>query len=183
MDQSRPVVELGERTLRLARRRLDRLAAPVAVLTVHHDGSPHGTTVGTLTRVSHRPLMVAAALKEGSQLVRAATAEGRFAVNVLAGEQDAVARRFACPDRPRGAEQFAALGWRPDPYSGAPLLDGALAHYACRLAGLHVLGDHEVLLGRVVRVSRGEGGGPLLSYRGGLYAAALRRTAGAEPTP
>jgi flavin reductase (DIM6/NTAB) family NADH-FMN oxidoreductase RutF len=161
---------------------LDQLAAPVAVLTVRHQGRSHGTTVSTLTRVSHRPLLVGAALRAGSVFSGLASAEGRFAVSVLGGDQGAVARWFASSARPHDAEQFAAVDWHPDPYTDAPLLDGALAHYACRLFDSHVVGDHEVLLGQVVRVDGGDGD-PLLSYAGGLFAGALHLAAGQGRVP
>ncbi|MFI6347306.1 flavin reductase family protein [Streptomyces sp. NPDC050560] len=158
------------------------LAAPVAVLTAHHDGHEHGTTVSTLTRVSHRPLLIAAALRAGSVLAGLAAAEGRFAVNVLGGGQADLARWFASSNRPYGSLQFATVDWRPDPYTGAPLLDGALAHFACRLSGTCVVGDHEVVLGHVVRVDRG-GGAPLLSYAGELCAGDLRPAAAGPKSP
>ncbi|WP_053084702.1 flavin reductase family protein [Streptomyces viridochromogenes] len=146
------------------------LAAPVTVLTVCHDGRVHGTTVSALTTVSRTPLLLTASLREGSDLAQLALAEGRFAVNVLSGGQRAVARRFADRDRPAGAAQFEGFAWRTDRYSGAPLLDGALAHYACRVRGSFLVGDHEVLLGLVVRADAGLSGLPLLSYDGELLA-------------
>ncbi|MEY9988222.1 flavin reductase (DIM6/NTAB) family NADH-FMN oxidoreductase RutF [Streptomyces sp. V4I8] len=152
------------------------LAAPVAVLTVHHDGHSHGTTVSSLARVSHRPLLVAAALRAGSVLASLAAAEGRFAVNVLGSTQVSLARWFASAARLRGTGQFAALDCHRDPYTGAPLFEGALAHFACRLSGSHVVGDHEVLVGRVVHADTG-GGTPLLSYAGELCAGELRPSA------
>ncbi|MFJ8781197.1 flavin reductase family protein [Streptomyces sp. NPDC102476] len=162
------------------------LAAPVAVLTVHHDGREHGTTVSTVTRVSHRPLLIAAALRPGSVLAGLAASEGRFTVNMLGSGQADLARWFASAGRPQGSVQFAAVDCHPDPYTRAPLLDGALAHFACRLSGSCVVGDHEVVLGHVVRVDRGEGE-PLLSYAGELCAGDLRPAAsdrpGETPTP
>lgn len=149
-----------------------RLAAPVTVLTVCHAGQVHGTTVSALTQVSRAPVLVAAGLEEGSHLAHLALAEGRFAVNVLSGGQSALAGRFADPSRPPGAAQFDGLARRRDPYSGAPLLEGALAHYACRVRGSFLVGDHEVLLGLVVRADGGPPGVPLLSYDGELCAGA-----------
>jgi len=147
-----------------------RLAAPVTVLTVRHDGRVHGTTVSALTTVSRTPLLLTASLREGSEFAQLALAEGRFTVNVLNGGQRAVARRFADRDRAAGAAQFEGFAWHPDHYSGAPLLDGALAHYACRVHGNFLVGDHEVLLGLVVRAEAGRSGLPLLSYDGELCA-------------
>ncbi|ABW15108.1 flavin reductase domain protein FMN-binding [Parafrankia sp. EAN1pec] len=151
---------------------LRHLAAPVAVLTVCHEGSSHGTTVSALVRVSQSPLLLGACLRAGSELAGLAVADGRFVVNVLGGAQTALARRFADRSRPAGVAQFAGTGWHPDSYSAAPLLDGALAHYVCRVSGCFVIGDHEVLLGQVVRATSSDGQ-PLLSYAGGLFSGVL----------
>jgi flavin reductase (DIM6/NTAB) family NADH-FMN oxidoreductase RutF len=160
---------------------LRRLTGPVAVLTVNHAGRLHGTTVSTAATVSHRPLLLAASLRSGSVLARLAVAEGRFSVNVLCGRQAHTARWFADGDRPDGEAQFADVPWRRDPYTSAPLLEGALGHYSCRVAGEAVVGDHEVLIGRVVRAAAGEGE-PLLSFAGGLFAPALEAPYGVEET-
>ncbi|MFF2026291.1 flavin reductase family protein [Streptomyces sp. NPDC058171] len=158
---------------RLRRRRaLYQLAAPVAVLTVRHGEVLHGTTVSTVTTVSREPLLLATCLRRGSQFADLAVAAGRYAVNVLTAEQAHLARYFADSSRPGGATQFAGLEWEPGPYAHAPLLDGALAHYTCRLFGSTPLGGQEVLIGHVTHAVVGAGD-PLLSYTGGLFSGPL----------
>ncbi|MCH0540957.1 flavin reductase [Streptomyces sp. MUM 203J] len=154
------------------RRALYHLASPVSVLTVAHAGVLHGTTASTVTLVSRVPLLIGVVLREGSSFARLATAEGRFAVNVLRAEQAGLARWFADGSRPDGGAQFADVAWTADSYAHAPLLAGALAHYTCRFHGVRRTGDGEVLLGYVVRATADEGA-PLLSYAGGLFAATL----------
>jgi len=173
----RPAADPAER-----RRALRHLASPVSVLTVSHSDRLHGTTVSTVTTVSLSPLILGVCLKGGSVFAELAAAEGRFSVNVLGGTQGSVARWFADSSRPDGAEQFAGLPWHADPYGRAPLLEGALAHYTCRLVGSTVVGDHEVLLGRVVHAVTGDGD-PLLSFAGGLFAGALNPVAPRNDTP
>ncbi|MGI5136419.1 MULTISPECIES: flavin reductase family protein [unclassified Streptomyces] len=153
-------------------RALRRLAVPVSVLTAVHEGRRHGTTVSTVTRISRRPQVLGACLKPGSVLAGLATAEGRFAVNVLSSEQDRLARYFAESSRPDGAAQFQGIDWHPAAYSEAPLFPGALAHYDCRVVGRFQVGDHEVLLGAVVNADTGEGD-PLISYTGEMFAGTL----------
>ncbi|MGX1544227.1 flavin reductase family protein [Streptomyces adustus] len=144
-----------------------RLATPVSVLTVSHEGRLHGTTASTTTLVSTRPLILGTSLRAGSVLGELAIAAGWFTVNVLGGGQAELARWFADGSRPPGAAQFDGFAWRPDPLTTAPLLEGTLAHYSCRGAGRIAVGDHEVLLGRVVESDTGSGD-PLLSFAGGL---------------
>ncbi|MBB1253521.1 flavin reductase family protein [Streptomyces alkaliterrae] len=159
---------------------LRSIASGVAVLTARSGERLHGTTVSTLTSVSRDPLIVGVCLRPGSVLAELAQQEGRFAVNVLGSEQAALARWFADSARPKGRAQFDGLDWSPGADhadGGAPLLGGAVAHLSCRLAGCVPVGDHEVLLGRVVAAAA-QGGEPLLSYAGGLHAPVLR-----EPPP
>lgn len=155
------------------RRALYHLASPVSVLTTGPEDRMHGTTASTVTLVSREPLLVGVVLRAGSSFARRAAAEGRFAINVLAGGQADVARRFADRARPDGSAQFAGLAWTADPYAHAPLIAGALAHYTCRFHSAHPAGDSELLLGHVVRATADEGL-PLFSYAGGLYAGSLR---------
>nr|WSW64749.1 flavin reductase family protein [Streptomyces sp. NBC_00995]WSW71204.1 flavin reductase family protein [Streptomyces sp. NBC_00995] len=144
-----------------------RLAGPVSILTVRHESRVHGTTASTTTLVSTRPLILATSLRAGSVLGELAIEAGWFSVNVLGGGQAELARWFADSRRPPDVGQFAGLAWRPDPLTAAPLLEGTLAHYSCRGAGRFVVGDHEVLLGRVVECDTGSGD-PLLSFAGDL---------------
>ncbi|WP_051966114.1 flavin reductase family protein [Kitasatospora mediocidica] len=160
------------------RRALKQLASPVSILTVRHGDRLHGTTVSTVTTVSQSPLILGACLKGGSILAELAVAEGRFAVNVLGGEQGQTARWFADSSRPDGIEQFDGIGWRAADYAAAPLLDGALAHYDCRVVACYRVGDHEVLLGAVVHATAVDGA-PLLSFAGGLFAGPLPPAAAA----
>jgi flavin reductase (DIM6/NTAB) family NADH-FMN oxidoreductase RutF len=153
-------------------RAMRRLATPVSVITADHEGRRHGTTVSTVTRISRRPQVLGVCLKPDSVLAKLATAEGRFAVNVLSGEQAGLARHFAESSRPDGAAQFRGIDWRPATYSGAPLFHGALAHYDCRVVGRFQVGDHEVLLGAVVHADLADGD-PLISSSGEIYAGKL----------
>ena len=158
---------------RLRRQALYHLASPVSVLTVRTgDGQLHGTTASTVTLVSREPLLLGVCLRAGSQFARLAVQEGRFAVNVLSAGQADLATHFATSGRRDGAAQFAHTGWSAALYAGAPLLDGALAHYDCRVHGTHPLGDGLVLVGQVVHATASQEA-PLFSYTGGLFAGTL----------
>ncbi|MEV5177118.1 flavin reductase family protein [Streptomyces flaveolus] len=158
---------------RIARRRaLYHLTAPVAVLTVRHGSQLHGTTVSALGTVSREPLLLGACLRTGSQFAALAAEAGRYTVNVLAADQAELARYFSDGSRPAGAAQFAPWAWTADPYAHAPRLEGALAHYTCRLAGQTRTGDHSLLVGLVTHAAVGRGE-PLISYTGGLFTGPL----------
>ncbi|MFJ9343573.1 flavin reductase family protein [Streptomyces sp. NPDC101733] len=154
------------------RQALYHLASPVSVLTVNNAGRLHGTTASTVTLVSREPLLVGVVLRAGSSFGGLAVAEGRFVINVLGAEQAHLAQWFADSARPDGGAQFDGTDWTSDPYAKAPLLDGAIGHYTCRVHSRHPAGDGELLLGYVVRAGA-EAGTPLFSYAGGLFGGAL----------
>ena len=87
-----------------------------------------------------------------------------FVVNVLASDQEALARRFS----DKHEDRFDGVGYHLSP-EGLVLLDGALAHFVCAREATYPAGDHTIVLGRVVGGTTHEGH-PLLYYRGG-YAA------------
>lgn len=146
---------------------LCRLASGVCVLTARHQGRMHGTTVSTVTAVSHTPPLLGACLRPGSVLRELAVAEGAFAVSVLSAAQARLARWFADPGRPTGAAQFAKVLWTPA-RGGAPLLHGAVAQFECRVGGCAQVGDHDVLLGRVLHAVQGTDT-PLIGFDGLLH--------------
>jgi 3-hydroxy-9,10-secoandrosta-1,3,5(10)-triene-9,17-dione monooxygenase reductase component len=84
-------------------------------------------------------------------------------VNVLAEDQEELCRAFAAS----GTDKFAGVGWAPGPFTGAPILTGALAWVECRLEQLFDGGDHAIAVGRVLDLQTHEGR-PLLFYRGGF---------------
>lgn len=157
---------------RQRREAVGRLATPVSVLTVRHGEQVHGSTISKVISVSNSPLIIGACLRAGSVLAELAVAAGRFAVNVLDGEQTRTAHWFANSSRPDGVRQFDDIGWQAARYSAAPLLDDALAHLDCRVTGCYRVGDHEVLLGVVAHADAVDGA-PLLSFAGGLFTGPL----------
>ncbi len=82
----------------------------------------------------------------------------RFAVSVLAEDQEALARRFAS----RSADRFAGVAWHART-GEPPLLDGAIAHFLCTKTTDYRVGDHELFVGRVDE-ARFHPGQPLLFF-------------------
>jgi flavin reductase (DIM6/NTAB) family NADH-FMN oxidoreductase RutF len=167
------------------RKVLGRFSTGVTVVTADA-GTPCGMTANAFTSVSLDPPSVLVCISRGA-LYRAARASGRFAVSVLAADQEDVARYFADHSRPRGAAEFDAVGWLPAPLSGTPVLKGALAWLDCAVTDSFDGGDHEILLGEVLSsgladgLSAGDGTArdALVFFCGGFH----RLAAGDRPTP
>ena len=98
---------------------------------------------------------------KGSRSWAAIERTGKFAVNVLAEEQQAVCARFGS----REPDKFAGIDWTPSPL-GSPIIDKSLAHIDCTVETVHDGGDHYVVFGRVSSMSEIKTERPLLFYRG-----------------
>src|SRR3954471_15497917 len=114
-----PVVDAGR-----FRRVLGRHAAGVVVVT---GPGPTGLTATSLTSVSLDPPLVSFCVDRSSTTWPDLRTAEVFAVNVLGGDQAAIATRFAR----RGVDRFGPpTRWRPGPY-GVPILAGITAHLLC----------------------------------------------------
>jgi len=145
---------------------LGHFPSGVTVVTALTVRGPVGLSVGSFTSVSLDPPLVGflPALSSSSwPLIRDT---GSFCVNVLAEDQEDMARLFAT----RGADRFTGRGWRAAPHSGAPILDGVLAWVDCDVEGVSEAGDHHFVLGRVRRLGVTGEGRPLVFFRGGYRA-------------
>ncbi len=141
---------------------LGHFASGVTVVTAMEE-RPLGFTCQAFAALSlDPPLVLLAPAKSSTSWPKIAQA-GAFCVNILASDQEALARSFSVS----GGDKFEGVGWRPGAFTGAPLLDGALAWAECQLGEIHDSGDHEVVTGRVAALGVGSGE-PLLFYRGGF---------------
>jgi 3-hydroxy-9,10-secoandrosta-1,3,5(10)-triene-9,17-dione monooxygenase reductase component len=141
---------------------LGHFASGVTVVTAAAD-VPVGFTCQAFAALSLEPPMVLLAPSKSSTSWPRIAAAGAFCVNILASDQEALARSFSVS----GGDKFAGVAWAPAPLTGAPLLDGVIAWAECRLGQIHDSGDHELVTGHVVSLGIGSGL-PLLFYRGGF---------------
>lgn len=49
--------------------------------------------------------------------------------------------------------------------TGAPILPGCLAYLDCKVENRYPAGDHDILVGRVVKYAHADNASPLLYYR------------------
>lgn len=132
------------------------------VTTVTDTGEPVGFTANSFTSVSlDPPLLLVCPGRHMNSFVTFAACD-RFAVNVLAEGQEAVANTFAAYQ----GDRFAEVAWRPDG-GGLPLIDGAAARFSCRTFKTVDAGDHVILIGEIVDFAHAGGRG--LGYAAGRY--------------
>mgnify|MGYP001184941144 CR=1 FL=1 len=119
----------------------------VIATTIDAGGAAHGFTASTFVPLSVEPPMVLVCLNRSAQCYDAFLSSPRFAVSVLRPQHREIALRFAT----RGADKFADAPFVGTP-EGAPLLEGALAHFECSTTARHPGGDHIILTGLVERM-------------------------------
>ena len=142
---------------------LGHFCTGVTVVTGLFEGEPVGFTVQSFTSVSLDPPLVVVCPARTSTTWPRLRSVGTFCANVLATDQETLARSFAT----RGEGRFRGVGWSPSSTTGSPVLDGGLAWIDCRIEAEHDGGDHLIAVARVLDLGVRDGGRPLLFYRGG----------------
>src|SRR5262249_58132049 len=94
------------------RRALGHFATGVTVVaTVDDDGRPTGLTANAVSSVSLDPPLVLVCVSQHAHCYSCFRPGGKFAVNILASDQEALARRFASSSL-TGAQKFEGVGYR-----------------------------------------------------------------------
>ena len=119
-----------------------------------------GFTANSFNSVSLEPPLVSWCLAGDATTLPAFQRSARYAISVLGAGQAALALRFARPHADRFEGVPFRLGW-----SGAPLIEGAVAWFECRHHARHTAGDHTLFVGEVVRCARDPAPG-LVFHRG-----------------
>jgi len=140
------------------RHALGRFATGVTVVTVQHEGRPHGITANSFVSVSLDPPLVLVSLHNRSFMHRVLPKIGRFGISVLGHDQEPLSNHFAGRTVPDLHVRFTAR-------SGLPLIDGAVAYFIVQLADLHTAGDHTLYISRVEHFEWNDDK-PLLFYAG-----------------
>lgn len=140
----------------------------ICVVTIEHEGTRTGLTVGSLVSLSLEPPLVGFALGHQAQLHELLRGAGEFGVSLLAAEQEALAQHFARSVPPIAL--WTGIELRDD-VDGPPLLARALGWLRCRLQAEHPAGDHTIFVGEVVWSDIGSRDPALVYVRHGYSAA------------
>lgn len=144
------------------RRVLSRFASGVTVVTaVGGDGVNHGMTVSAFCSLSLEPPLILVCIDHGTVMHGILEGATTFTINVLAADQEDLARKFSDPDDDRFEGTSYTRG-----ANGLALLTGAAAWLECALAHRYEGGDHTIFVGRVEVADAGDKQ-PLVYYRGG----------------
>ncbi|QXQ10240.1 flavin reductase [Paeniglutamicibacter sp. Y32M11] len=134
----------------------------VLITGIAADGEPVGMIVGSFTSVSLAPPLVGFLPTVNSQTFKRLRTAKSFCVNVLAGDQEDICRRFSG----RAENKFDSVTWTPSP-SGAPVLEGVVAFIDCTFESISDAGDHHIVVGAVRELQVCRPVAPLLFFQGG----------------
>jgi flavin reductase (DIM6/NTAB) family NADH-FMN oxidoreductase RutF len=147
------------------RQTLGSFATGITVVTSRDGDFGYGMTANSFTSVSLDPPLVLVCVIAGTEGSEVIERSGKFAINVLAADQEPISRYFASKDRPRGAEAFAEISHLRG-VTGCPIIDGVAGHLDCMLVASHEAGDHVIYVGEVKALDINPDAQPLLFHAG-----------------
>lgn len=144
---------------------LGRVPTGVCVITTRDAaGKLDGVTVGSFASLSLDPPLITWSLDRKANCHPAFMACKSYVVNVLAEDQNNLSNIFASKaDRP-----WDELDYSDAPKTGAPVFPGCCAYLECAAEATHAGGDHDIFIGRILRLEPAAAGRPLLHF-GGAY--------------
>ena len=120
------------------------LTGVTVVTSANSDGDPVGFTANSYTSVSLNPPLLLVCPAKTLGTIDIFSSCDRFAVNILALDQQEVSNTFASS----GNERFSTIAWQADQWN-MPILDGTVGHFSCSTHQCISAGDHFVLIGLV----------------------------------
>jgi flavin reductase (DIM6/NTAB) family NADH-FMN oxidoreductase RutF len=128
------------------------LAAGVAVVCIRDGDDDVGMTTTTLSSISLAPPLIGVAVNASSYVDELLDRQPRWAVTILAADQQATASRFAAAGRPSARLLLADLAYHRGPESDGLIIDGGVAALECRTVQRIPAGDHTFVLAEPLAV-------------------------------
>jgi len=141
----------------------------VTVVTSMKDAEPRGVTVSAFASVSAEPPMVLICINREARSYLYISTSKIFCVNILAGDQRALAERFAGKLRDR---QFDGVAYHVDA-TGSAVLEGTVGYLDCEVVEEHHAGTHSIFIGRVLSCDA-RPGSPLGYFDGAFHDFGIR---------
>lgn len=136
-------------------------ATGVTVVTsIGETGAPVGLVVNSFSSVSLDPPLILWSIGVNSPSRDAFCAHPGFAVNVMGADAKDETMQFARPSD----DKFAGVDWWAGKHD-VPVLTNAVATLECETEQRILSGDHEIFIGRVLRVDNRDAA-PLIFHRG-----------------
>lgn len=142
-----------------------QVVSSVAIITARSGRVRNGLTATAVCSVSVEPPTMLVCVNRRATAEGLIAESGAFAINVLTEEQHQIARLFSTSKL--GADERFAEGKWVSLATGAPVLDGAVASFDCRVEERILSGTHHIYIGRVVAAASLDQ--HALLYRDGVF--------------
>ena len=136
------------------REAMARLGAAVSVITSDGPAGRGGFTASAVCSVTDDPPTLLVCMNRGSELNAAFKVNGVLCVNVLTGAQQDLSPVFGGMVEADMPARFAAGAWTTLA-TGAPVLEGAVVSFDCRIVQVTEIGTHSVLFCEVAALAAG----------------------------
>jgi flavin reductase (DIM6/NTAB) family NADH-FMN oxidoreductase RutF len=127
---------------------LGRVPSGLFILTVRHGGDETGMLASWVQQCSFEPPQISVAVRGDRDIHAWLTPGAAFTVNVLDEDQTEMLVHFG-KGFALGEPAFNGLDVER-PGGAAPVLPDTLAFLDCRVAERHPVGDHQLIIGRVI---------------------------------
>lgn len=126
------------------------------------DDGPNGMMADWVMQVAFEPRLIAVSVENDAHTLANVADSGVFTVNLLAADEFALAAKFAqpyygskvkgraSPARDEVHHKLDGVHHGPGAQTGCPILTEALAWMECRVRMTVPLGDHTLVVGRVI---------------------------------
>ncbi len=146
----------------LFRQVLGHFPTGVTVVTAAGADGPVGVAIGSFASISLDPPLVGFFLGTGSGSWAPMHEAGHFCVNVLCADQQELCGVMAS----KAEDKFDGVSWEAAADTGAPILPGVHAAIDCAIAQVVELGDHNLIVGRVLSLEPRRDAPPMVFYKG-----------------
>jgi flavin reductase len=124
-----------------------KLGAAIHIVTTDGPGGRSGFTASAVCSVTDAPPSLLVCLNRGASVYDAVTTNGVLGVNTLGPDHRALSGLFG--GKTPVEQRFAAARWFRGE-TGAPLLEGAVVNFDCRISQVADVGSHSVLICEIV---------------------------------
>lgn len=139
-------------------------AGAVTIIAVGKTGQRTGLTATAMCSLTDSPPTVLICVNRSASAHAPIKAAKCFSVNILANNQQELAKRFSSK-KLEGEARFDKPDWETLK-TGAPVLKGTIASLDCELVAEHEVETHSIFIGRIKDGRFSELAAPLVYFRG-----------------
>jgi flavin reductase len=129
------------------KRGMRRLASGVVIIASEYQGQRFGLAATAVTSISAEPATLMVCVNRKASAYQAISSARCYTVNILHEDDRGIADLFS---QPHTREQRFRSGKWSSLVTGAPVLEGSLASFDCRLTQSFEASSHTLFLGEVV---------------------------------